>query len=170
MQADRDKKVILLMNISPQIAYDQGMRPFFWPTTHREKLALAQKLAHLLDAAFVIPGINKKVGIDSLAGFIPGFGDLLSFILSLSILFLAKDMGVSQKKLGIMLFNLLMDTGIGLVPILGDLFDVFWKANLYNVKLMEDHVSQLEQAEAQLLQPGMQTINVSAGLSQNDKS
>jgi len=94
----------------------------------------------LLDNAIAIPGTNYRVGLDPLLGLIPGGGDTIGMVFSCLIVYEASRLGASQKTLGQMTFNVLLETILGTVPGIGDLFDVVWKSNTKNIKLLDDHL------------------------------
>lgn len=96
-----------------------------------------RKFARILDAAIVIPGTKITVGIDSLVGLIPGFGDALGGVLSAYIVLEAAKEGVSNFVLAKMIANIAIDSILGSVPIFGDIFDVVWRANIKNIDLLE---------------------------------
>ena len=98
-------------------------------------LARARKLAHLMDSQFSFAGV--QFGLDALVGLIPGIGDTLTAIVSLYPIWVARrhDLGKTvQVRMGA---NVLIDWLPGLIPIVGDLIDVGYKANLKNLKLLE---------------------------------
>lgn len=97
-----------------------------------------KKLAELLDSKFQIPNTNIRFGIDPILGLIPGAGDWLGGVISLYFLVLAAMKGGKGSVLGRMFINILLDILVGSIPILGELFDVYWKANLRNAKLLEE--------------------------------
>ena len=99
-------------------------------------------LARLLDTAFQVPGTRYRFGIDAIIGLVPGIGDAISAIFSMFIVFQAARMGVSQATLMRMLGNVALDTIVGEVPLLGDLFDAGWKSNTRNIGLLESHLEQ----------------------------
>ena len=105
-----------------------------------DQVARLRQLAGLLDAAVGIPGTKVRFGLDSLLGLVPGVGDLVGGVLSVFIVISAARLGASPSLVARMLGNIAVDTAIGTVPLLGDLFDVGWKANLRNVALIEEHV------------------------------
>lgn len=98
-----------------------------------------RRLARMLDAAITIPGTKITIGLDALLGLIPGAGDLVGSALSGYIVVAAAKMGVPKSVLARMVGNLALDTVVGSVPILGDLFDVAFRANMRNVALIEKH-------------------------------
>jgi Domain of unknown function (DUF4112) len=106
----------------------------------RRSIERLRQLAHLLDDRFRIPGTSYRVGLDGLIGLVPGVGDVVTTLLSLYIVLEARRLGVPLTKLGRMGLNVGVDAVLGAVPLLGDLFDVAWKANRRNVRLLLDHV------------------------------
>lgn len=97
-----------------------------------------QKIATILDSQFVIPGTSIRFGIDAIIGLFPGIGDILGLVLSLYIVYGAARLGVSTPTLLRMLFNISADSIVGVVPFLGDIFDVVHKANLSNVRILRN--------------------------------
>jgi len=93
-------------------------------------------LAYWLDSAFEIPGLRWRFGLDPLIGLIPGLGDLASTFMSLFILGAAIRYGVPKITLMRMGLNLGIDFAVGAIPFVGDVFDVWWKANLRNMELL----------------------------------
>ena len=107
-----------------------------------DSVARLEALAHLLDSAFLIPGTNHRVGIDALLGLIPGIGDLVSTALASYIIWEAKQLGLPRWKIARMIGNLAVDTTIGAIPFAGDLFDVAFRANRRNMKILRDHLER----------------------------
>ena len=100
------------------------------------------ELAHLLDSAFVIPGTRHRVGLDAVIGLVPGIGDLVSTALASYIVWEAKQLGLPRWKIARMIGNVAVDTTIGAIPLAGDLFDVAFKANRRNLKIVRDHLER----------------------------
>lgn len=88
-----------------------------------------------------IPGTELRFGIDPILGLIPGFGDAAGAVLAGWILVESYRMGASRATLLRMAGNVAIDAVVGAIPILGDLFDFVWKANLRNVALLERHLT-----------------------------
>lgn len=110
-------------------------------TASEEKTAIAnvESMAKWMDSRFTIPGTDIKFGFDALIGLIPGAGDFATlFISGYMITILAKN-GASKLLVARMALNIVIDAVLGSVPILGDIFDVAFKANIRNVKLMREH-------------------------------
>jgi hypothetical protein len=93
-------------------------------------------LSHLLDDWFRIPGTDLRFGLDGIVGFIPGVGDAIGGIASCIIIFAAWVRGVSYVTLARMLANWGIEVLLGAVPVLGNLFDIGWKANRRNYRLL----------------------------------
>ncbi|WP_334032100.1 DUF4112 domain-containing protein [Alteromonas sp. P256] len=100
-------------------------------------LLKAQKLANLLDTAIKLPFIPIKIGLDSIVGLIPGAGDALMLFVSLRIVWLGKSLGMPSALVAQMVKNSAIDFGLGFIPFVGDIVDVFYKANQKNVRVME---------------------------------
>ena len=98
-------------------------------------------LAHMLDDVFVIPGTGVRFGLDGLLGLIPGLGDTLTSLASFYILAAARRHGVPRVTLVRMAGNIAVDYLLGMLPLLGDIFDVYWKANRRNVQLLQRHLA-----------------------------
>jgi hypothetical protein len=93
-------------------------------------------IAALLDDMFRIPGTHIRFGFDAIIGWIPGIGDAVSGIASFLIVFAAWRRGVQSITLVRMVANVLLETTLGAVPVAGDVFHVFWKANRRNYRLL----------------------------------
>ena len=106
-----------------------------------EKLVRLRQLSENLDESFTIPGTKIKFGMDALLGLVPGGGDLVSGIFSLYMLRAAVKMKLPKRAIFSMLVNILLDTTIGIIPVAGDIFDIFWKSNKRNLKIIEKHLA-----------------------------
>jgi hypothetical protein len=91
----------------------------------------------LLDDAFKIPGTRIRFGLDAIVGLVPGLGDILTGIASFVVVLAAWQRGLPKVTQTRMLMNIVLDTGLGAVPFLGDVFDVAWKANRRNLTLLK---------------------------------
>jgi len=94
-----------------------------------------------LDEGIPVPGTRLRIGLDPILGVVPGFGDAAGAVLAAWIVAESIRRGVSRYTLGRIAFNIAVDAILGAVPLVGDLFDVAWKANLRNVAIIERHVS-----------------------------
>ena len=98
-----------------------------------------RRWAVLLDSAFRIPGTGIRFGLDAIVGLIPGLGDISTPVFAALLLLHAVRMRLPLVVQARMVFNAGFDMLIGMVPILGDLVDIGWKANLRNLALLERH-------------------------------
>jgi hypothetical protein len=105
----------------------------------RERLIV---LTRLLDSAIAVPALRTRVGLDALLGLLPGVGDLISGALGLYLVAEARQLGASRWLQARMIGNLLIDTAVGAVPVAGDLFDVYFKAHLRNLKLLQKELGE----------------------------
>jgi hypothetical protein len=110
----------------------------------QKRVQRARQLAKLLDEAILIPGINKRIGLDPIIGLIPGGGDTLTMLMSAYIVVEAALLGLPAATLFKMVGNIVIDAFVGTVPVLGDLFDVVSKANIRNIKLLDAHLAEPE--------------------------
>ena len=97
----------------------------------------AQKLAQFLDNGFKVPLLNIRFGVDFLVGLIPGVGDAVMALVSLTIVYKAGQLGIPATMQAQMLKNILLDFVLGLLPLVGDIADLFYRANQKNVRMME---------------------------------
>lgn len=104
-----------------------------------ERLAKIERLAHLMDESIALPGTGKRIGLEALLGLIPGLGDLATAVVSLHIISEARKLGVPKTIVSKMIWNVVIDTAVGAVPGVGDVFDAFWKANRKNIDLIKRH-------------------------------
>ena len=100
-------------------------------------LAALRKWSVLLDSAFRVPGTNFTFGLDPILGLIPGIGDLTTPFFAVLLLVHAVRFRIPRVVQLRMLINAVIDLVIGFVPVVGDLFDIGWKANVWNLALLE---------------------------------
>jgi hypothetical protein len=101
------------------------------------------KLAQLLDTALLIPGTRFRIGLDGLLGLIPGVGDTIGAALSAYIILEAARLGFPKRTLLRMGGNVAVEALVGVVPILGDIFDIAWKANVRNLALLRANRNEI---------------------------
>ncbi len=106
----------------------------------QQRVKRLQRLAQLWDAAFRIPGTSIQLGLDPLVGLVPGVGDAVGALVASYVVLEAARLDVPGGTLLRMLANVAIDSVLGTVLIIGDIFDVAWKANLKNVALIEHHL------------------------------
>ncbi len=100
------------------------------------------RLAHLMDGAFRLPGTRWRFGLDGLLGFVPGIGDSVTALVSLYVLAEAWRLGAPPGLVLRMLGNAGLDWAVGSVPLLGDVFDLAFKANRRNLALLRRHLDK----------------------------
>lgn len=105
----------------------------------RERLIV---LTRLLDTAFYVPVLRTRAGLDAVLGLIPGVGDLITAALGLYLVMEARELGASRWLRARMIGNLLLDFAVGAVPLVGDLFDVYFKAHVRNLKLLQKELGE----------------------------
>lgn len=116
--------------------FDFGSANPFGNLTREQRLARLDALARLLDVAFILPGTNIRYGIDGLIGLIPVVGDLITTAISLWLVREARALGAPWHLTARMLANVALDGVVGMVPLAGDAFDVMFRANIRNVRLL----------------------------------
>lgn len=114
--------------IVPEIVEDEAALP--------ADLIVLRRFAVFMDAAVSIPGTTKRIGLDAAIGFIPGIGDAVAALMSTWVLVSAIRHRVPLRIVMKMLWNVAADLTIGVIPVAGDVFDIFFKENLKNVDLL----------------------------------
>jgi hypothetical protein len=109
----------------------------FGNLTREQRLARLDAIAKLLDVAFILPGTNIRYGIDGLIGLIPVVGDIITTAISLWLVREARALGAPWHITARMLANVAVDGVVGIIPIAGDAFDVMFRANVRNVRMLK---------------------------------
>lgn len=110
----------------------------------QERLHELDRLSALLDSKFRVPGTSIRFGFDTLLGLIPGLGDLLAVLPAVYLLYRGHQLGAGRRTMARMAMNTFLDLTIGAVPLVGDVFDLFFKANLRNVALLRRDLARLD--------------------------
>jgi hypothetical protein len=108
----------------------------------QKKLDRLRALATVLDDAVRVPGTNIRFGLDAVLGLLPGAGDAVTGAMGGYAIVLAARLGAPPVVIARMALNVLIDVATGTIPVLGDIFDVGWKANRKNVKLLERYQTE----------------------------
>jgi uncharacterized protein DUF4112 len=111
--------------------------------SRRAALDRLDMLATVFDTAFSVPGTPIRFGVESLIRLVPGVGDIAASALSFYLLYEARRLGVPRLLLARMLANVLLEGAVGVVPVAGDAFDVFFRANRRNVALLRAHFARV---------------------------
>lgn len=114
------------------------------PTGRRDGHEEVRRLASLLDSQFRIPGTQLRFGLDALIGLIPGIGDVAGLVLSTGLVVQAVRLGARGATVVRMVLYVVLDATIGAIPVLGSVFDFFFKANIRAVNLLADHAEDPE--------------------------
>lgn len=110
----------------------------------------SRKIAWLLDKSIPLPG-GYRIGLDGVLGLVPGIGDITGGILSTWALYQAVKIGAPKSIIFRILLNIAIDSIVGTIPVVGDLFDFVWKTNYRNLKLLEDFQATPRQARSRAL-------------------
>jgi hypothetical protein len=103
------------------------------------KMQWVSRLSYLMDKQFRFPGTNFRFGLDPVLNLIPIAGDMTGLLISGGLLLAMVRKGASNKVVVLMTLNILLDAIIGAIPVIGQIFDFFFKANSRNIKLMKEH-------------------------------
>lgn len=101
-----------------------------------------ETLEILLERSFVIPGINRQVGLDAIVGLVPVVGDVITAVMGAYIIWEARNLGMPKWKIWRMMGNLGVDTALGAIPLVGDAFDLFFRSNSRNLKIIKRHLDK----------------------------
>lgn len=101
-----------------------------------------EALERLLEGIVEIPVLRRKVGLDAIAGVIPVAGDLLTAAMGLYLVWEARNLGLPSWQLWRMMANVGIDTAIGAVPLAGDLFDLLYRSNTRNLRIIRKHLDR----------------------------
>jgi hypothetical protein len=107
-----------------------------------------ETIAWLLDNSIPVPGTGRRIGIDAIIGFVPGLGDMLSGLVAVLIVARAAALGLPRIVVARMLFNVALDFVVGAIPVAGDAFDLWFKANARNVGLMRSYLGDRDRSTA----------------------
>ncbi|MGM0766776.1 MAG: DUF4112 domain-containing protein [Pseudomonadota bacterium] len=111
-------------------------------TRQRATLARLDRFSRITDTAFRIPFTRIRLGLDPIIGLVPVVGDVIGLVLSLYVLLEAHRAGASKRVKTHMIKNMLIETFGGMVPIVGDAFDIVYKANTRNTRLLREHLEK----------------------------
>ncbi|QEC51199.1 uncharacterized protein DUF4112 [Anseongella ginsenosidimutans] len=103
-------------------------------------LQFAERLAKLLDTSVRLPGTRFRFGLDPLIGLFPFVGDIITLVMSLLLVAIALRNGAGGKLVVMMIGNILVDTLGGSIPLIGAIFDFFYKSNTKNLELLREHI------------------------------
>jgi hypothetical protein len=102
-----------------------------------------QRIAKLMDSQVRVPGLGLKIGADAILGLVPGFGDILTGAIGAYLIYEAQRLGIPRSAIVRMIANIAFDTAIGAIPVAGDIWDFFFRANDRNMQILARHVGGL---------------------------
>lgn len=108
-------------------------------------------MERLLEGVFIIPGTNRRVGLDAIVGLLPVAGDAITAAMGAWIVYEARLLGLPKWKLARMGANVAFDFAIGTVPVVGDALDFLFRSNSINLKIIRRHIARHH--------PKLRTIN-----------
>lgn len=109
------------------------------PVSVRKRI---EAMEQLLERSFTIPGVNYQIGLDSIVGLVPVVGDLVTAAMGAYLVWEAKNLGLPKWKLWRMAGNIAFDTAIGAIPVAGDAFDLLFRSNTRNLKIVKKHLDK----------------------------
>jgi hypothetical protein len=110
--------------------------------TRADSVRRMEAVAHVLDTAFLIPGTNQRVGIDAIIGVVPGIGDAVTTLLSTYVIWEARQLGLPRVAIARMLANLAVHASVGTIPVIGDVFDAFFRVNQRNMRIVRAQLAR----------------------------
>lgn len=109
------------------------------PVSVRKRI---EAMEHLLERSFTIPGVNYPIGLDTIVGLVPVIGDFVTAAMGAYIVWEAKNLGLPRWKLWRMAGNIAIDTGLGAIPVAGDAFDLLFRSNTRNLRIVKKHLDK----------------------------
>ncbi len=109
------------------------------PASVRQRI---EAMEMVLERSFTIPGINRSVGLDAIVGIIPVLGDVLTAAMGAYIVWEARNLRLPKWKLARMAANIAFDTALGAIPVAGDLFDLLYRSNSRNLRIVKKHLDK----------------------------
>lgn len=109
------------------------------PASVRARVVMLERL---LERSFTIPGVNVPVGLDAIVGLVPVLGDVVTTALGAYVVWEARNLGLPKWKLARMGANVLLDTAIGAIPVVGDAADILFRSNTKNLKILTRHLDK----------------------------
>ena len=124
---------------NPDAIFDALIQNRRDPASLRKRV---ETLEMLLERSFVIPGINRPVGLDAIVGLVPVVGDVITATMGAYLIWEARNLGMSKWQFWRMFGNLGVDTALGAVPLVGDAFDFLFRSNTRNLKIIKKHLDK----------------------------
>ena len=112
------------------------------PGGPEESVTRLEAVGRLMDGAFVLPGTNIRLGLDAIIGLVPVAGDVISGLVSSYLIWEARQLGAPRWLIARMMANTFLDTTLGVIPLVGDAFDLMFRANMKNMALLRRHMEK----------------------------
>jgi Domain of unknown function (DUF4112) len=112
------------------------------PGGPEESVARLEAVGRLMDGAFVLPGTNIRLGLDAIIGLVPVAGDVISGLVSSYLIWEARQLGAPRWLIARMMANTFLDTTLGVIPLVGDAFDLMFRVNMKNMALLRRHMEK----------------------------
>jgi hypothetical protein len=112
------------------------------PGGREESVTRLEAVGRLMDGAFVLPGTNIRLGLDAVIGLVPVAGDVISGLVSSYLIWEARQLDAPRWLIARMMANTMLDTTIGAIPLVGDAFDLMFRANMKNMALLRRHMEK----------------------------
>lgn len=109
------------------------------PASVRRRLEAVEAV---LERAFVLPGINRPIGLDAIVGLVPVVGDIVTTAMGAWLVWEARNLGMSKFQLARMTANVGIDTAVGAIPLVGDLFDFAFRSNTKNLRIIKRYLDK----------------------------
>ena len=109
------------------------------PAAIRRRIEMMEQV---LERSFVVPGINRPIGLDSIIGLVPVLGDIVTAGMGAYIVWEARNLGLPKWKIWRMAGNVAFDSAVGAVPVLGDAFDFVFRSNTRNLRIIKKHLDK----------------------------
>ena len=109
------------------------------PTAVRQRV---EALERILERAFILPGLNRPVGLDFIVGLIPVVGDLIAAAMGSWLVWEGRNLGLSKFQIARMMGNVGFDAVLGFVPFVGDAADLYFRSNTRNLKIIKRHLDK----------------------------
>ncbi|GGC53750.1 hypothetical protein GCM10011387_04140 [Pedobacter quisquiliarum] len=119
-----------------------AQNPYQSGIPHKPGTGWIKSVSYLMDEQFRLPGTRFRFGIDPIINLFPVLGDFTGFLISAGMLLAVARNGASSKLVALMSINILVDSIIGPIPVIGNIFDFYFKSNTRNLKLMQEYFVQ----------------------------
>ena len=123
----------------PEVLFDALIPNQRDPAALRKRV---EALEIILERSFVIPGINRPVGLDAIVGLVPVLGDVVGAVMGAYLIWEARNLGMPKWKIWRMIGNVGVDTALGAVPLVGDAFDFLFRSNTRNLRIIKKHLDK----------------------------